>query len=426
VVPIGEAATREIDLIIDLSHGAKALALAESAPHGLWRLSAFEDTAGLAEAWERTPVTRVTLSHHAPGIEPAVIAEAAYNTKFLATWNATFIREKSVQLALRELARVAQGASRQVVPDTPPSPAPRVGGVIPYLFRTGADLSARGLRAFAARLGRRPGLFFLRVGHGDVLDFDPAAGSDIMPGGNSFWADPFLFEHGGAVHVFYEDYDYAKRHGHLSVGRLEGNRMVPLGRVLGAPHHLSFPFVFAHGDEIYMIPETQAAARIEVWRATDFPLSWERVATTLDGVRAADTVAFENDGQWWLFTNICRDSFGDFCSELHLFRVDGPLLQSPEPHPLNPVVIDSRTARGGGRVFARNGRLYRLSQDNSHGIYGYGLNVMEITALTPTEYSEERVRHITPDFAPGIMGCHHFDAAGGRFVLDVRRRYIGA
>ena len=425
-VALETAAARGCDVAVDFSHGPAALRLAEVAVHGLWRLSAFAGAAGLAEARDRAPVTRVTIWRHANGKPPVPLAGAAYDTKFLATRNRAFMREKSVQLAVRELARLSRGEAH---PGAAPAAAPRGFGTadLPgYLFRTARELAARSVRAASEKLGRRPGMFHLRVGAGDGRDFDPARATDLVPGGNTFWADPFLFLHEDVLYLFYEDYDYTTRRGHLGVGRLDGMRFTPLGRALERPHHLSFPFVFRWRDEILMIPETHAAGRVEVWRATAFPLEWELAATALEGVAAVDTVVVEHDGQWWMFTNICRDSFGDFCSELHLYRVDGPMLRTVEPHPLNPVVIDAQSARAGGRVFAADGRLYRASQDNSHGIYGYGLNLMEITELSPARYAERRVRHVTPDFMPGIMGCHHLDAAGGRFVVDVRRRYIGA
>ena len=51
---------------------------------------------------------------------------------------------------------------------------------------------------------------------------------------------------------------------------------------------------------------------------------------------------------------------------------------------------------------------------------------MEIARLDMDGYAERRVRHITGDFDDGIMACHHMDAAAGRFVMDVRRRVLGA
>ncbi len=71
-------------------------------------------------------------------------------------------------------------------------------------------------------------------------------------------------------------------------------------------------------------------------------------------------------------------------------------------------------------MFERGGRLYRPSQRNAYGIYGYGLNIMEIDELSLDSYSERCIRTITPDFKKGLLGCHHFDEVANRYVLDAR------
>jgi len=426
-IPFETARQDRYDVVVDFSHGEAAMALAETATEGLWRLDSYAPGAGYGAARDLAPTTEATLWRHRPDGAPEPIATGAYDTKFLATRNATILREKSVQLVIQALARLAVTGSAAPATITPPAPrrAFAARDLPAYLWRANRQLVARGLNEAGEILGRRPGMFFLRVGHGDGVSFDPATGTDLLPPGNCFWADPFLFEHEGALYVFYEEYPYATRRGHISVGRLEGDRLIPLGIALKRPYHLSFPYIFRWQGEILMIPETHAAKRIEVWRATDFPTGWELVSIALDGTETSDNVVFERDGQWWLATNICRDSFRDFNAELHLYRVDSPLLNVVEPHPLNPVVIDTTSARGGGRVFEQDGRLYRSSQDNSHGIYGFGMNLMEITRLDDTHYEERRIRHIQPDFRPDIMACHHMDAAAGRFIIDMRRRALG-
>ncbi len=427
IVPLPDALPDGSDVVVDFSHSQAALKLAHTAREGLWRLSAHETGAGLAEARDGAPFTEVTLLRHREGQAPEPISTARYDTKFLATRNAALIREKSVQLVIQALARLAQtGTAARPVAPLPAARAFALRDLPGYALRTGRELVVRALNAVGERLGRRPGMFELRLGVGDGLSFDPAAGVTLTPSGNVFWADPFLLEHGDALYLFYEVYDYATGLGHLDVGRVEGDDLVPLGTALKRPYHLSYPFVFHWNGEIWMIPETHASNRLELWRATDFPTGWELATTAFEGVSLADTVVFERDGQWWLFTNICRDSFNDFAAELHVFRIDGPMLGKIEPHPLNPVVIDTTTARGGGRVFEQGGKLYRTSQDNSHGLYGFGLNLMEITRLDASGYEEHRVRHLVGDFEAEIMACHHLDAAAGRFVIDVRRRALGA
>ncbi len=416
--PLGDDLS-DCDVILDFTWNDAVDAIAHRAQHGLWRLSAFQPQAGVTEATAGRPATQVCLTRCDANGVSETLSEAMYDTKFLARRNTEYIREKSVQLIVHKLACLYQSGS--VVPIEAQLRAPRGGTLFGYGWRAARNVAGRVSDKLRTRLGRKPGGFYLRIGHGDVMSFDPAKGQTLPVPKGHFWADPFLIEHGDDVFCLYEDFDYKTGLGQIGAGRFTQDGMDDLGLVFTAPHHLSFPYLFEHESEIFMIPETHQAKRLEVWRATDFPSKWTLHATAFENAGLADTVLFEQDGTWWLLTGLCKDSFGDFCGELHLFRTSGPDLTWIEPHPLNPVVIGADTARGGGRVHKVDGRLIRTSQDNSGGGYGWGLNIMEIQSLSPTDYSEIRVRHITPDFVPGLVGCHHFDSAGGRWVIDVRK-----
>ncbi len=419
----GDAA---FDVILDFSASGAPVALSDCARFGLWRLTSFDWNAGFFET--ASPVAKVDLFRTPGAGDPARrIATAAYNVKISAARNAAFMREKSAQLIVRELKRLAEdGAPADLGPyEAGEGQEPGLADIAQYGVRLARGLGARAIETAAARAGARPGMFLLKYGKGGPLDFDPANSVDIVPPQNRYWADPFLLEKNGAMFVFFEDYSYAGRRGHISVGKIDDAGFSFIGPALRADYHLSYPFIFEHDGALFMLPETSQSQRVEVWRSVDFPCKWEQCATALEGTATADSALLNHHGEWWLFTNVTNDSYGDHCAELHLFRADGPMLRTLEPHPLNPVVIDARTARGGGRILALDDRLYRLSQDNSHGTYGYGLNVMEITRLDMGGYSERVVRRITPDFEAGLIGCHHADFAGGHFIMDARRAYGG-
>ena len=133
------------------------------------------------------------------------------------------------------------------------------------------------------------------------------------------YADPFLFEHEGRHHLFCEDVGGDGRgvicHSELPA---DGARAEPPECVLARPYHLSYPFVFAHDGETFMIPETSAVKRVELYRARDFPRSWEREAILLDGIDAADATLIAHDGRLWLFAAIAADGASSL-DELHLF-----------------------------------------------------------------------------------------------------------
>lgn len=419
---ISDSASKGIDVILDLAELADADidAFSELAVHGVWRLSTTTEASGISEPFSGAAMSIIALSARKNGVWQTQ-AEANYDVKFLAARNRAYLREKAVHLFVHALANLDAPAAQTNT--APPASVPNSLALIPYAGSVLAEVSRRLRDKLRARLGGRPGRFELRVCAGTPLDFNLAEGAEIKAPKGHFWADPFGHTRGTETHVFYEDFDYSRKLGHLAVARLDGANATVLGDTHRPPHHLSYPHVFDHEGEVYMLLESGQVARQELWRATEYPLKWTLQKTIFEGVRCADTTLFQNDGEWWLFTNICRDSFADFCSELYAFRVDGPALNEIVPHRLNPIVVGADTARGAGRVFTQDGKLYRPSQDNTHGTYGYGLNIMEIEALTLDTYRERRVRHITPADAPDIIGCHHIDRIDeGRVIVDVRYR----
>ncbi|RDV07251.1 hypothetical protein DXH95_07760 [Sphingorhabdus pulchriflava] len=420
------------DVILDLSGNHGAGISAASARHGVWFTDAFGSVpgiAGLQPLLEGRPVSSINLFRRSLAQAlPDLIASAAVNIKFVASRNERFLAEKSVSLILRELKRRARGLLSATPSETVLFVAPRAPGTsetLAYLGRMVGELVRRAWQKFATTLGLRPGMFCINLTEGEPLKFNPALAEAVTSPANCYYADPFLWPHGEDTWCFFESFDYHMGLGYISAGRIENGRFEDVRTVLAPGYHLSFPFLFEHDGQLFMMPESCASRRIELWRCTSFPDGWELHRTALEGTNASDSTLVQIDEQWWLFTNISDDPFADMSSELHLFRANSPLLERLEPHPLNPVVFDSRCARNAGRIWQRDGVFYRPAQDNSHGTYGYGLQLMRIDELTMERYRESSVRHITPNFKRGIIGCHHIDVLDNRIVFDVRHRYGG-
>jgi len=402
------------------------------ATYGVWTFD-FCDAArmGAFAFWESltsAPLTPATLLHFSAAGEPGqVIATAAFNTKFSAARNAAYVKARAVSLMVRELRTLA--ADRRL-PKTlgarpaPPPPATSIDTLRYGLHLAGSLAGRAGAKALDL-LGVHMNEWAIHVGRGEAPFIDPRATRPVQSLKGQFWADPFLFHEGGGDFLFFENYLHSERRGRISVARLHDDGYEFLGDVLAVDDHLSYPFVFRHDGQIYMMPERHMARRLEIWRCVEFPLRWELHATALEGESPADSVLHHDGSSWWLFTNLTGDLFQDHCSELHVFKVDGPDLTSVEPHRLNPVVIGSQYARNGGRMLRKDGRTFRPAQENSHGVYGYGINVMEVTELTLKTYAEHPVHALRPDFGPGLIGCHHLDSSGEAFVIDVCRRWGG-
>lgn len=239
---------------------------------------------------------------------------------------------------------------------------------------------------------------------------------DLPDDGTRFYADPFPILHDGRVTLFVEDFVHAVCKGIISAVEFGPNG--PLGQpepVFEQPGHLSYPFVFARDGEIWMIPESCTAARVDLFRATAFPGGWVKEATLIEGVVASDATLIEHDGQWWLFATV-RDGGGSFSDALHLWSA--PDFRGPwTPHPRNPVLIDIASARPAGRMILRDGRLLRPVQDCRQG-YGKALGIARVTQLDDAGFAQEieTILEAGPLW-PGRR-LHSLNSAGGFEFID--------
>ena len=170
----------------------------------------------------------------------------------------------------------------------------------------------------------------------------------------------------GRHYLFFEDYQYARQPVLISWSlHLKGRASRPQV-ALETDCHLSYPFVFVHAGEVYMIPETGQRNRIELWRAERFPDRWVFDRVLIDAIGAVDTTWLHYQGRYWLFVGVAAEVAGS--DELHLFSSDGPL--GPwRPHQANPVATSIRGARPAGRPVVRNGQLIRPGQDGGEGLW---------------------------------------------------------
>jgi hypothetical protein len=229
-----------------------------------------------------------------------------------------------------------------------------------------------------------------------------------------FYADPFIIGRGGRTWLFFEDYLYAQKRGRIACAELKQDGTPgDAAPVLQLPYHLSYPFVFEHAGELYMIPESRAGNTVDLYRATDFPLSWKREKTLLP-TAAVDTTICRRDGMFWLFTTIVDPPGAD--NRLFLFYSDD-LFGEWRFHPANPISSDVHTARSAGAFVALGDRLIRPAQDASIR-YGYATHFQEVSVLNSCEYAETHVGSILPPESEGVSCVHTFARGGGFDVID--------
>lgn len=258
------------------------------------------------------------------------------------------------------------------------------------------------------------------------LDLRPAPGDETpaLTGGHvtdfeaEFVADPFLVYHDSQWHLLFEAMDARTVRGVIALATSPDARQWTYRQtVLAEPFHLSYPYVFAHAGEYFMIPETAAAGHVRLYRADPFPIRWTFECALLNrGFTDPSIVQWE--GKWWI---VCGQGGNDSSSLFYSDELCGPWIA----HPQNPIVRGNiHHARPAGRIIQWDAQLLRFAQD-CHPDYGTRVWPFRITTLSTTDYAEELAgpQVLGPgDQVWNRAGMHHVDAhptGTGRWLAAV-------
>ncbi len=242
----------------------------------------------------------------------------------------------------------------------------------------------------------------------------------VRPLRGHIYADPFVLRCNDCHLVFFEDYDRSSARGAISYIEIDDRgRCSAPRRALERDYHLSYPFLFREGEDVYMLPETWSQRRIELYRATRFPCEWKLERVLMEDIPAADPTLLYHHGTFWLFTAVAS-SGGPPLDELYLFFGDS-LFGEWLPHPMNPVVANAGAARPAGRIFLRDGQLIRPAQDCARS-FGRRVILNRIEVLDRTRYREIPVGSIEAAWTRlGAFKTHSYNADGDYEVFDGHR-----
>lgn len=240
-----------------------------------------------------------------------------------------------------------------------------------------------------------------------------------------YLADPFGLVRGQALHVFVEAFDYRVKRAVIERHEFARDTLAWRGSrtVLAQPFHLSYPQVFEHGGQTWMVPESYQAGEVALYRATDASLDhWQREAALLGGLPVADASLIEHQGRWWMFYALVGPGGRDQ-RELHVAHAS-TLTGRWTPLDINPVRVDLSGARPAGRPFVAADGVLTLPVQDSRSGYGGATRLLRFLRLTPERVVIDAMEPtFTGDLASDThtAGLHTLSGCGEFSLIDVKR-----
>lgn len=247
----------------------------------------------------------------------------------------------------------------------------------------------------------------------------------FIPLKNSFryWAaDPFVITVNNVQYIFFEMFDRFVGKGYIGYRTVQDGKVSKMRKVYECDTHLSFPYLFCHKGNIYMMPESAKSRELYVLKAVSFPEKWERVHTFASDKKACDSVFLKDGQDTYLLTQEIGDHY-DF-GILTSYQIDNVHLASEAVSLISGCPSNARMA---GAIIYDNERMIRVAQDCSTE-YGGGICFNEILSLPKSGYSERIIKRITIDDIPctkrgRFRGIHTYNADDSTEVIDLKHQY---
>lgn len=188
-------------------------------------------------------------------------------------------------------------------------------------------------------------------------------GYTIIPMKKGWIADPFLFEYKGEHYLFVEFVNGKK--GEIAYFKFIDHKPVFQKVIISESYHLSYPCIFMHEGDVYMIPESADHHSIDLYKAEVFPDKWTKICQLVKGLYF-DTTFVSYHGKEYLFSY--RPKKGYF--ELVLFSLD---IVNHKIEQIGKIQYKENIGRPAGMLYEEDKKLIRPAQDCSRK---YGENLL--------------------------------------------------
>lgn len=238
----------------------------------------------------------------------------------------------------------------------------------------------------------------------------------ITCGFNVYQADPFGIERNGNLYLFYEEFLKEKDYAVLKCMVLNNQLKKLEDRIiLDDGTHKSFPFLFESDDTWYMMPESGALNKLEIYECNEFPFVWKQKHVILS-FACSDAILQKVENTWFLFYT--KSNTTDENKTLYL-RKSEDLFGNWELETETIVNNDDYSSRNAGSIYKIDEDYFRFAQNCSNS-YGENVVIKKVNRFSFDDYKETV---ISEKYLPENCNGFHTLNANDSFVLVDRRRY---
>ena len=246
----------------------------------------------------------------------------------------------------------------------------------------------------------------------------------LYPTMRYWYADPIPVVIQGKTYLFVEAFDKFKAIGHIAVTELSERISTPRV-IISESFHMSFPNVFKWHDEYYMIPETNDADQIRVYKMDKDVYNWHLVSfMDVKGKKYSDISSLQIGDELFFIAGEKdpNDPFKCRTVIMKVLSIEGELIVDVVSE--NPEY--SYGDRNAGNIFVDNGDLYRPIQHSDKNTYGIKVTLHRFKELSKSSSKDSIVRTIdlVSEKIDKIHGCipygiHTYGRINGWEVIDV-------
>lgn len=231
----------------------------------------------------------------------------------------------------------------------------------------------------------------------------------------TFFADPFICKtEDGKYQILYEELNYKKQYGNISLFTINEENHVTGKRVLlDTKSHLSYPFIFWENNKMYVFPESSAASHLACYEfdQKNRALIFKKNILNLP---VLDSTILKHQNKYWIFCTMRGDESNNKLFIYYSENLFGTYL----PHKKNPVKDDINGARPAGNFIKIAESVYRPAQASGN-YYGSAIIIFKIKNLSEENFEEELYMSIKPDKKEKFnFGIHTINECDGKIVVD--------